>query len=336
MGSGEAIGGFILILLWLGINCADAAWIYFYIQSEIFTNPHNAIDRTESGWTGYTVMMFIFGFFWGLINAFPFWAYFFSGGVSSGYGKSTLLNTLWTFWNIFVMFPVALLMILCPFFGPFVGLSVAEKWAWDHGCDGYPISVIIDAQGYDAPPYYPNVVHYYLYNNPVYSYDIFQQSADFWSFGLRTVDSSALSENESDPHYPSIHSIGYDFVSNTITGNCTSPATGNTTTTPCISGSFNPTNDYLSFNLTDSRDSSSTSLRAVDKQWTFDTYPPNAILKDGNGQTVLRTDITRRSDCTLLKVCIGRNDPGAETIAPIGLVLLMQMDYAVSCTTPND
>jgi hypothetical protein len=98
-------------------------------------------------------------------------------------------------------------------------------------------------------------------------------------------------------------------------------------------GSFNP-NNYLSFNLTDLRSNSTTNLLAVDKEWAFGNSAPNVILKDSNGAEVIRTDVTKKGDCTQLKVCAAR-DSGASIMAPIGLILLRQIDFSISCTTPS-
>lgn len=59
------------------------------------------------------------------------------------------------------------------------------------------------------------------------------------------------------------------------------------------------------------------------------------LLKDSSGVEVIRTDVTKKGDCTQLKVCAAQQN-GGSIIVPIGLILIRQMDYAVSCTTPSD
>lgn len=120
-----------------------------------------------------------------------------------------------------------------------------------------------------------------------------------------------------------------------MAGNCTS-FSSNTIST-CIEGLFNP-NDYLSFNLTDLRANSTTSLRAVDKQWTSDHGPPNVLLKDSSGAQVIRIDVIKnnnnKGNCTQLKVCAVHNN-GPSITVPIGLILIQRVSYAVNCPTPK-
>lgn len=202
--------------------------------------------------------------------------------------------------------------------------------AWAHGCDDYPIQVVLNAKAYRGPVYQPNLALYFQGNTPLYTYDIFQSSADLWSFDIRTIDSPDLARNQSALLYPSITKVTYNFIDNSVSGNCHSRYSN--TTSLCIIGSFNP-NDYLSFNLTDLRSNLTTYIRAVDKQWAFYHRPPSVLLKDSNGALVLRTDITKLGDCTQLKVCAAQNN-GAGITVPIGLILIRHIDYAIYCTTP--
>ena len=204
--------------------------------------------------------------------------------------------------------------------------------AWNHGCDNFPVQIILSAKDYDGPSTKPNTAQYFLGKEPIYTYDIFQQSANDWTFNIRTLDSPTLANNQSDPIYPSVSNITYNFVDNTVSANCTSPNAN--ATFRCVDGSFNP-NDYLSFKISDLRDNSTTNLNAVDKQWAVGDDAPSVILKDESGVEVIRTDVTNPSTCTQLKVCAGRSS-GADIVVPIGLILTRQADYAVECTTPSD
>lgn len=101
--------------------------------------------------------------------------------------------------------------------------------------------------------------------------------------------------------------------------------------TTCIEGLFNP-NNSLSLNLTDLRTNTTTKLRAVDNQWTFTAYAPSVVLRDSDsGMEVIRTDVTKKNDCTQLKVCAVQNN-GADIVVPIGLIFIQQMGYASYCT----
>jgi len=316
---------------WLLINIGDGAWIYFYIYSAVHPNPRTAVNITHRGWTAYTVLMFMFGFCWGVINLIVFWAYFASeAGFASSYTRK--ISSMRLFFNLIIMLPIATVLCLGPFFSPFAGLSLAQKAAWKHGCDNFPVQIILSTKAYNGPSTEPNTAQYFLGKEPIYTYDIFQQSADDWTFNIRTLDSPALANNQSDPIYPSVSNITYNFVDNTVSANCTSPNAN--TTFRCVDGSFNP-NDYLSFKISDLRDNSTTNLNAVDKQWAFGNDAPSVILKDESGVEVIRTDVTNPSACTQLKVCAGRSS-GADILVPIGLILTRQADYAVECTTPSN
>jgi hypothetical protein len=248
-------------------------------------------------------MMFFFGSVWGWVNLLVFWGYFRTG---SAFGSARQ-----TIFSIFIVAPIAVVLILGPFFSPWVALPLAQKAAWNHGCDNYPIQVVLDARAYDGPSYQPTIASYFQGNTPLYAYDIFQASADEWSFNIRTIYSQDLANNRSSSLYPSISNITYNFVDNSVSGNCTSPSSNTTST--CIEGYFNP-NNYLSFNLTDLRSSSTAYIRAVDKQWAFDDDAPSVLLKDSSGA----------------------QDNGPSITVPMGLILIRQMDYAIYCTTPQD
>lgn len=158
-----------------------------------------------------------------------------------------------------------------------------------------------------------------------------QPSTNLLSFGIRSIDSQDLAHNPSASMYPSISNITYDFVDNSVSANCTSPLSN--TTSACIMGAFN-LNDYISFNLTDLRSNTTTSLHAVNKIWVSHEEAPSALLKDNDGAEVIRTDVTKNGDCTQLKVCAAQ-DNGVGITIPIGLILARQMEYAMSCTAPS-
>lgn len=219
---------------------------------------------------------------------------------------------------------------------------------------------ILDGRGFKDARYVPDVAHFYQGNsNPqlLFTYGLGDSSdADLWTFQLREFD-MAQSLIPLDL-YPTLQRVQYDFINDTLTGNCTVPVTpGNSTTnsTSCMTGTFNP-NNWLSFNLTSQiylNDTttfplSSSVLRTVDKEWAFTNDAPSLILNTVDPltdalqpQTILRTAVTKRGDCTQLKVCLaGTGRPGgllgAEILAPLGLMMLRQADYSIQCTTPKD
>jgi len=131
------------------------------------------------------------------------------------------------------------------------------------------------------------------------------------------------------PEYPSISNVTFDFRDNSVSGDCTSPASN--TTTRCIAGSFNP-DSYLTFNLNDLRTNATYNLRAVDKQWEFNNDAPSVTLKDDNDTDIIRTDVTNYRHCNQLKVCAA-SGAGPEIIVPAALILISQTNFAIVCTT---
>ncbi|KDQ60510.1 hypothetical protein JAAARDRAFT_712541 [Jaapia argillacea MUCL 33604] len=228
-----------------------------------------------------------------------------------------------------LLVPIGFGFMVMTCYGPFLVRSWAEKYAWDHGCNSFPVQIVLQAAGCFGTNL--AVAHYFIDGSPMYTYQL--DRSNFLNFSLQTIDSSSLATNFSSPEYPSIHSIAYDFVNKTIAGNCTSPTIAPNSTIPCLSGTFYPSNNHLSFNMTDSRENSSSYLRGTDKEWFFNEDPPRLVLEDEGGTTVLETDVASR--CTLLKVCMGKRDAGPETIVPIALVLWKQMDFASYCDCGN-
>ena len=224
---------------------------------------------------------------------------------------------------------------------------------------------VLDGRGYKNPSYTPQVVHFYQNTDDqprlLFTYDVNSNSdSDLWTFALREFD---VSQSVIPLYmYPTLQSVHYDFINDTLNGNCTlpvAPGASITNSTECMTGTFNPGN-WLSFN-TSSTVPLNTTLssdplprfvrtwtRAVDKEWFFgQDQPPSFILKtvdpltDTLLQTVVRTAVIKPGDCTQLKVCIGGTGQpgglvGAEVMAPLGLLMINQADYAYACTTPSD
>lgn len=198
------------------------------------------------------------------------------------------------------------------------------------------MQIILDSKDYDQ--YYegvPNVAYFFTGKTQVYSYEMLTSITssidipNIWQFALRTVDSKDLAHNLSAPNYPVIHNITYTLSSNTVAATCTSPTSPNTTF-PCFGGVFNP-NNYLTFNITNLRSNETSSLHAIDSQWTFEDAPPSAVLEDRNGNQVLRTDAEKPGDCTQLKLCAAQED-GQDVVIPIGLFFIKQIIHATTCT----
>jgi len=60
------------VVIWLLVNALYAVWIYFSTNP----NPRSGANKTHTGWKGFCVMMYIFGFLLGLVNIGSWLAYF--------------------------------------------------------------------------------------------------------------------------------------------------------------------------------------------------------------------------------------------------------------------
>lgn len=226
--------------------------------------------------------------------------------------------------------------------------------------------VILDAKSYNDARYVVNVAYFFDNSQPssptqLFTYEITNpDDGDDWYFTPRTWD-TPQSKIPLDM-YPTLQSIRYDFVDDSLTGNCTLPSAvnplTNTTSIPCMEGNFDP-GSSLSFNITSSiplnstlaSDASSvpivnTLLGIPDKGWDLRGYAPALRLEERNedgslGHLVLKTAVTKPHDTTELKVCVAGVDGreggtvSAEVFAPLGLILMRQADYAYQATTPS-
>lgn len=185
---------------------------------------------------------------------------------------------------------------------------------------------------------------------------------DQWFFRLRrwNVEQSAIPID----FYPTLQSVGYNFETGVLSGNCTVPsspsATDNSTTTnSCVTGTFEQGTKDFFFNVTSTIPLNNTSnasatepttsyLGIRDSPWYVAGSPPALILREQDGidgaldNIVLRTAVVKPHDCTELKVCIagvkGREGGPvmAEVLGPLGVLLMRQVDYGVECSQPVD
>lgn len=153
---------------------------------------------------------------------------------------------------------------------------------------------------------------------------------DQWSFDLRKIDGNEIP-------YPRLQRVSYDFLNNTISGNCVAgEGIHATEATPCLEGTFD-LGEILSFSLNDTRTNAVYDLRAADKGWVFTDDAPSVKLRRVNadnrtlGHTAMTTAVTRPDHCNWLKVCLAM-ESGVDMIAPIGILLLKLDDYGVYCT----
>ncbi|GJE84629.1 hypothetical protein PsYK624_007050 [Phanerochaete sordida] len=366
--------GYVYLLigtLWAAVNVADAWWIYYYVRANVDPVPRNAVDKSSSALSGYTAMMFIFGFVWSIVNLMVGWAAL-AASLEGRYNRSRTANYMINLFSIFIAFPIFVFLFIMPFCGGWIVVPLVSSNAWHHRCDSYPAFVILDAKSYNDPRYVVNVAYFFM-NQPsaaeptqLFTYEIANtDGGDNWLFSVR----SWQTPQESIPldFYPTLQSVHYNFATQTIDGNCTLPTVanatgnvvGNTTTVPCMSGTFDP-GSHLFFNITSAVPLNSTlaasypaavpnataHLTIPDNGWTFTGYAPAVELEeqqpDGSlGHLVLKTTVTKPHDSTELRVCVagpeGRQGATVqpEVLAPLGLILMRQADYALFNTQPS-
>ena len=91
------------------------------VKTTVWPNPHTAVNRTHAGLQGYTAMMFIFGFAWGIVNICAMFAYFaWSREAWKSMRTNWVLDSLYLFFQIFVAVPAAVFLIIMPFFGGWI------------------------------------------------------------------------------------------------------------------------------------------------------------------------------------------------------------------------
>ncbi|KAH8106304.1 hypothetical protein BXZ70DRAFT_431326 [Cristinia sonorae] len=339
------------------------------VQASVDPVPRTAVNRTKPSFTAFQAMMFIFGFLWAGVNIVVAWNYArwvsrgaFWNGTEWGTPTGPRKAFKWLF-NLFIAFPFFLLLIILPPFGGWILVPIAQNWAWNHRCDTYPMYALLDARSFKDPADTPDVVRFYQTstNQLLFTYDVNDGTdTNLFMFSLRQFDTpqSLIPVNQ----YPTLQHIQYDFLDTTLSGDCTvSTFAGsfNTTNSPCMTGTYNP-NEWLSFNITSSVPlngtdpstpvpSSNTLLRTVDKEWSLsDLIAPALILRTVDpltdqltDQTVLRTAVTKRGDCSLLKVCLAGMTHsgslvGAEVLAPLGFIMFREVDHARVCTLPAE
>jgi hypothetical protein len=127
--------------------------------------------------------------------------------------------------------------------------------------------------------------------------------------------------------------VTYNLKNSSVTATCA----GNTT--ECTQGSFDDSG-FLSFALTNLFNPTNVNLKTVDGDWVYaksddaPSYMLKEVKSDGSfGDVVVRTAVTERGHCTQLKLCA--NGATVENLAPVGLTLMKQNEYARVCSTPN-
>lgn len=124
------------------MNVADAWWIYFCesqlftiqrsltvptdVQTSVFPVPHTILNRTGSAFLGYSIVMWIFGFGWGIVNLWMGYLYLiiFENTERQWSRRAQLY---WFFSLVFVGFPVYAFFCIMPFFGAWIITPLVHK-----------------------------------------------------------------------------------------------------------------------------------------------------------------------------------------------------------------
>jgi hypothetical protein len=161
-----------------------------------------------------------------------------------------------------------------------------------------------------------------------------QSDSDAWDLRFGQVEPGVTVPG---PLYPLVQDVSFDFANGSFSASCVSSQT-NTTTTPCIDGSFNLYGS-LSFATTDLQTNTTSRMRSVDPFIITNDDAPNYLLRDVEvddslGGIALQTAVTEPGNCATLKVCLAR-EPGGDVLAAVGLTLKQLSAFAIYCTTPN-
>jgi len=252
--------------------------------------------------------------------------------------RSHALSVSWYLVHIIVVFPIAAVICLGPFFSPYIGVKIAQRNAWNHRCDPYPVEVILEGRSYSSPANVMPRASFYFWQNGLrtkyYEYTLDQED-NVWHFRFSQIEPGITVPTQV---FPSVQDISYQLANQTLSGSCATDLPPNALT-PCMEGSFEE-EGYLSFTINNTLIHTVTDLRAVDKFWVPSNPvddAPGFILKEVEadnslGQIMLRTAVTKPGQCGFLKLCA---ETDVNLLAAVGLTLLRQNEYATVCTTPN-
>ena len=101
--------------------CHALTTIFADVKTDVWPNPHTAINKNHSALAGYTAMMFIFGFVRGIVNLVTS-IYWYHRSRDAWHKRETncLLSSLFWFFQIFVAVPAWIFLIVGPFFAGFI------------------------------------------------------------------------------------------------------------------------------------------------------------------------------------------------------------------------
>ncbi|EJD45328.1 hypothetical protein AURDEDRAFT_184814 [Auricularia subglabra TFB-10046 SS5] len=327
---------FVLAILLPILNAADIIWMYFYVWTGTHPNPRTIINSGDGRWSAFQTGMNFFGFILSTFNAVAWFLVYRSGLIFTTPARSTprppasprekTLTPASTFLSrrstqkpknsqkaiAWMLSPLAIATILAPFVTPFAALPLAQEWAWNHRCDGWPIEIVLKGQ---STPGVQSTATFMQHHALLYIFALYNQR----SFAY--VPSSAASASP-----PRVRNITYDLAYSTFTSICSEP---------CVSGTMDQDIQGISrltFVVHSSPGNRTSTLRAVDKGWQAPSEAPSVILRDEtDGFEAMRTVVTKRGDCAALKVCVAElGEP--EMLVPVGMLLVFMEKWAAGST----
>lgn len=209
--------------------------------------------------------------------------------------------------------------------------SAIEAYTWNHSCDGQTMQVVLTARAFSDPLAMTHAAHFYGrdYPYPLFTYTLDDQNQDDLNFKLLRFDvpRAEIPENL----IPWLQEIRYNLTASTMTGTCSEPARRD-----CLRGSFIPGSSFF---ITDNTTTAAHELRVMTRGWQFAVEAPaiTVMSTNANGSlddVVFKTAILKPDYCTSMKVCIPHGAVDSAVLAPLGLVLKQQAEYAMKCTAP--
>ncbi|GJF00482.1 hypothetical protein PsYK624_167700 [Phanerochaete sordida] len=350
-------------VVWAVLCVGDGFWIYYYVHGIVYPLPRNALDRNGYAWMAFTIFMFIFGFCLSIFNAIMSIPYL----IVVWPKRKQPLSWAMRRFRVYLMWfsvPVLLFLAIMPFCGGWIVVPIVAQHVWNHGCDSFPAFAILDARSATDTSSVLNRVYFYM-NQPsarsptqLFTLTLTDFDSENWLLNLTAWNAPQASIPLD--FYPTLHAVRYNLTASTLAGNCTlrtGADTPGTTTAPCMSGTFD-SGDHLAFTISSDvplnttlaasyppAPNTTTHLAIPDVGWSFGqpAVRLEAVQPDGElGQLVLATTVTRPHDVTQLKVCVA-GPPGRpaaavqpEVLAPLGLILMRQINYAVVATQPTE
>lgn len=101
------------------------------VQGSVNPVPRTVINHSSSAWTGYEVLMWMFGFVWGVVNMCVTWMLL-AAAFAQSKTVTGILKFPWVTFLILVGIPIAILFTIMPFFGPWIVTAIVQRVSFQH------------------------------------------------------------------------------------------------------------------------------------------------------------------------------------------------------------